>query len=36
MIGKFLFVALSFVIGFSCLSAEAAKRLGSGNSVGQI
>jgi len=36
MIGKFLFVALSFVISFSCLNAEAAKRLGSGKSVGQI
>jgi len=35
MNGKFLSVVLSFVIGFSCLSAEAAKRLGSGNSVGQ-
>jgi predicted lipid-binding transport protein (Tim44 family) len=35
MNGKFLSVALSFVMGFSCLSAEAAKRLGSGNSVGQ-
>jgi len=35
MNGKFLSVVLSFVIGFSCLSAEAAKRLGSGKSVGQ-
>jgi predicted lipid-binding transport protein (Tim44 family) len=35
MNGKFLSVVLSFVIGFSCLSAEAAKRLGSGKSAGQ-
>lgn len=35
MNGKFLSLALSFVIGFTCLSAEAAKRLGSGKSVGQ-
>jgi len=32
---KFLSVVMAFVIGFSCLSAEASKRLGSGKSVGQ-
>ena len=35
MNGKFLSVIMAFVIGFSCLSAEASKRLGSGKSVGQ-
>ena len=35
MNGKFLSVVMAFVIGFSCLSAEASKRLGSGKSVGQ-
>jgi len=35
MNSKFLSVVLAFVIGFSCLSAEASKRLGSGKSVGQ-
>ena len=35
MNGKFLSVVLAFVLGFSCLSAEASKRLGSGKSVGQ-
>ena len=35
MHGKFLSVVMAFVIGFSCLSAEASKRLGSGKSVGQ-
>jgi len=34
MNNKFLTVIMAFVISFSCLSAEAAKRLGSGNSVG--
>ena len=35
MNGKFLSGALLFVLGFTCLCAEATKRLGSGKSVGQ-
>lgn len=35
MNNKFFSVVLAFVISFSCLNAEAAKRMGSGTSVGQ-
>jgi len=35
MNGKLMSILMAIVIGFSCLSAEASKRLGSGKSVGQ-